>query len=201
MQLLNAKLWEAKRCREDEMKGKGLDFGTVCIIIVVVGVVGLCIFGAVQTYRSREAAGPFRDMEAQAREACARCLSGSPEAASDPYLRGKVLTVEASSGEVIGLTMADLASEISAAQPEEVSTLVCAGDVEEMHVSTYEDGEAAYKLRRQFCIYDLVQECTILVETLYGGSPPYLKSAKGPGSGSDPAHRELIALLEQLPIR
>jgi hypothetical protein len=182
------------------MKRKGLDCGTVSIIIVVVGVVGVCVLGAVQTYRSRKAAGPFKNMAGQAKEACALCFSRSPDVAA-PYRRGKVLVVEASTGEVIGLTMADLSAAIGAAQPEEVSTLICAGDVEEIQVGSYKDGEAAYELRRDFCVYDLIEEQTILVEPLYGGSPPPIKHEEGPKSGPDPAHNELIAFLEQLPAR
>ena len=180
------------------MKRKRLDCGTVSIIILVVTFVGLCVFGVVQTYRKRKAAGPFRDMEEQAREICARCFSESLDDAADPYRRGKVLAVEASTGEVIGLTMADLPSEIGATQPEEVSTLICASDIEEIQVGTYDDREAAYKLHRDFCIYDIVEERTILVETLYGGSPPPIKHEDGPKSGSDPARNELITYLEQL---
>ena len=174
---------------------------TISIIIVVALFLGLCIWGAVLTYRSKRAAAPFEGMEEQARETCARCFSGSSDAATRPYLRGKVLVVEADTGEVSGLTMADLPTGIGAAGPDEVSTLVCAGEVEQMQVRTYTDGEPGYKLFRDICIYDLVEERTILVETLSGCMPDTVKHGRGPKNGTDPIYKELIAFLEQMHTR
>jgi hypothetical protein len=183
------------------MKPKKLDCGIVSIIILVVTFIGICALGVVQGFRSKKVADPFVDMQTQAREICSRCSSGFLDASVDPYYRGKVLVVEARTGEVIGLTMADLSSEIRAAQPEEVSTLICAGDPVETQVGTYEDREAAYELNRDFCLYDLVDKRTILVETLHGGSPPPIKHEAGPKSSPDPARNELITFLNQLGTR
>jgi len=174
---------------------------TVCTIIVVVMVLGVCIWGAVLTYRSKRAAAPFKGMEEQARETCARCFSESSDEITDPYLRGKVLVVEADTGKVIGSTMADLPTGIGAAGPDEVSTLVCSGEVEQMHVSTYTDGEPGYRLFRDICIYDWVEDRAILVETLSGSRPDTVKHGKGPKSGTDPIYRELITFLEQMHTR
>lgn len=174
---------------------------TVCIIIVVALFLGLCIWGAVLTYRSKTAAAPFEGMEQQAREFCTRCFSESSNATAGPYLRGKVLVVEADTGEVSGSTMADLPTEIGAAGPEEVSTLVCAGEVEQRHVRTYTDGEPGYRLSRDICIYDLVEERIISVETLSGCRPDTVKHGRGPKSGSDPIYKELIAFLERMHTR
>lgn len=178
---------------------------TLAVIIVVVGVVAVCLIGGVQYYRSKRAAAPFEGFEEEARAACSRCFSLSEKSAgAAPYRRGKVLVVEADTGEVttvIGVTMADLPSEVRAISPEEVGTLVCAGEVQQLQVSTYQDREPAYKLYREICIYDLTAEEVILFDTLWGGPPPPIKTEKGPKSGPDPVHRELVSLLEGLPVK
>jgi hypothetical protein len=76
--------WHQKSewAKEAEMRHKGLDCGTVSIMIVVVGVVSVCVLGALQTYRSRKAADPFKDMADQAKETRALCFSRSPDVAA-----------------------------------------------------------------------------------------------------------------------
>jgi hypothetical protein len=179
---------------------------SVAIVLVAVTFAGLCLLGGVQYYRSKKAASPFETMKEQARTACAQCFSLSEKSpgASIRYRRGKVLVVEADTGEVTaltGLTMADLSPEVRAASPEEVGTIVCAGEVQQRQVSTYQDRQPAYQLYRDICIYDLTAESVILFETLSGGRPPPVKTEKGPKSGSDPVHGELISLLEALPVK
>jgi len=177
---------------------------TLAIIIVVVGVVAVCLIGGVQYYRSKRAAAPFEGFQEEARAACAQCFLSQKSAGAAPYRRGRVLVVQAGTGEVttvIGVTMADLLPEVRATSPEEVGTLVCAGEVQQLQVSTYQDGEPAYKLYREICIYDLTAEEVILFDTLWGGPPPPIKTEKGPKSGPDPVHRELVSLLEGLPVK
>jgi len=187
-------------------KTSRLSCESMAVIILVVTFVGLCLLGGVQYYRSKRAASPFEAMKEQARAACAQCFSLSERSlgASTPCRRGKVLVVEADSGEVTaltGLTMADLSPEVCAASPEEVGTIVCAGEVQQRKVGAYDDRQPAYQLYRDICIYDLTTESVILFETLSGGRPPPVKTEKGPKSGSDPVRQELISLLEALPVK
>ena len=171
-------------------KRKGLDCGTVSIVILAIVFTGLCILGGVQYYRSRKATAPFEGMEEEARTVCAQCLSlvGVDEyrecfpdlnlcpGLSEAYRRGKILVVE-------------------------VGTLVCAGEVREVQVSSYTDRQPGYRRDRDICICNRARGDVILAVTLSGGSPPPVKHDSGPGYGSDPVHGELVSLLEMLPAK
>lgn len=193
-------------------KRKGLDCGTVSIMILAIVFAGLCIMGGVQYYRSSRATAPFEAVEEEARTVCAQCLSlvhveayqechpdlGMCPGLSEAYRRGKVLVVEAGTGGAVGSTMADLSPEIAAAKPEEIGTLVCAGEVQEVQVSSYRDGQPGYRRDRDICICDWAAGDMILAVTLSGGAPSPVKHHSEPEYGSDPVHGELISLLEML---
>lgn len=175
----------------------------VATIIVVVMLLGVCVWILATYYRARTVSAPFDAMREQTQTACAQCSSLGREfvGAPAPYRRGKVLVVEADTGKVVGLTMADMSAEVRASGPEEVGTVVCVREVEERHVDTYQDKQPAYRLYRDVCIYDRTLESVILVEKLAGREPPRIKTKKGPESGSDPIYHELISLLEALPVK
>jgi hypothetical protein len=181
-------------------------------VILAIVFTGLCILAGVQYYRSSKATAPFDAMEEEARTLCAQCLSlaGGEYPDCNPglnlcpglaaaYRRGKVLVVEAGTGEPVGLTMADLSPDLAAVDPEEVGTLVCAGEIREVQVSSYTDRQPGYRRDRDVCIYDVAAEEVILAVTLSGGAPQPVKHTSGPGYGSDPVHGELRSLLEMLP--
>jgi hypothetical protein len=178
----------------------GQGCGNAALVILALVLVGGIVFGVIQCNRSRRATAPFVDMVEEARAACAVCFSQGG-GSTGAYLRGKVLVVEAETGQAVGLTMADLPEEIRATDPEQVGTLVCAGAVEQEQVGAYKDLEPAYQLHREFCVYDLQAGSVIGVERLAGGQPPPVKHEDGPASGSDPVRGALIDWLEGLPVR
>jgi len=177
-------------------KGKrpsGCDVGCGLLIVAMVAA------ALVLAYQQRKTVAPFKAMQEQAKAVCAECFSSDEKSA--PYRRGKVLVVEADTGKAIATTMTDLPEEIRATSPEEVSMIVCCGEVQRRTVGTYSDGAAAYRLYRDICIYDLTMKRMTSRHTLSGDRPPEVKSGSGSRSGSDPAGRELISLLEELPVK
>jgi hypothetical protein len=123
---------------------KKIDWGCLAGIFLVVFWVGAGIFGLIRYLQEKSAGGAFDSMTEQARSLCAVCFSQTevfPDLYGNsldsygpfsPYVHGKVLVVEAGTGEAIGSTMADLPEDLAARDPEEVGTLVCAGEVEEL---------------------------------------------------------------------
>ena len=171
----------------------------------------VCILAAVRHFQEKSAGASFEEMNEKAQSVCGICFSQVSEypihswlydeyqGPTPPFLNGKVLVVEANTGEAISSTMIDMASDIAAANPEEVRILVCAVEVEEVKHSTYSDNQPGYFLIRDFCFYDLLTDSVIFAVRIYGGPPPAVKQGSGPEYGPDPAHMTLIQLLEGLP--
>lgn len=116
-----------------------------------------------------------------------------------PCLHGRVIVVEAITGEAIGSTMTNLSPEIFATKPEEVSTLVCAAELVEHECGTYSCGTKAICRERNFCVFDISDEKVIFAARILGTSPPNFIQNPGQQIGSDPASKPLVEILEEWP--
>jgi hypothetical protein len=182
-----------------------------CGLIVLLWIV-FGTFEIVQYFQRKSAQTPFKSLAGQYQAVCTTCFSQVSEYPDlltynfddvsqyySPYVRDKVLVVEAVTGEAIGKTMLELSPEIAAKSTEEVTTLVCAGEKKKLEYGTYTDKSKAYWYRRDFCIFDIPARKVILAAKINGTSPPTFKQSSGSGNGSDPAYDPLIKILEGLP--
>jgi len=189
------------------------NWGCIGGVLLVLFWTAAGIWAIVRHFHEKSTGDVFDLMTEQARSVCDTCFSQVSRYPAlygeqfdsylpySPYLRGRVLVVEADTGKAISSTMIDLSPEIAATSPEEVNTLVCAGEVDQLQISTYTDGQPAYILIRNFCVYDIPTESVIFAAEIYGGRPPPTKNVSGPESGTDPAYSPLIKILEGLPIK
>src|SRR3990170_5120135 len=195
---------------------KKTDWGCIFGLLMVVLMIAAGIWAIIRNFQEKSAAKVFDSMSTQNLTTCGRCLtqvasgyfpiimSSSVENYTEfipysPYVRGKVLVVGTTTGIAIGATMLDLSPEIAATNPDEVNTLVCAGEVEQWNSTTYSDNQPGYTLIREICVYDLTMDNIIFAAELWGSRPPATKTQSGPASGSDPARKSLIDILEWLP--
>jgi hypothetical protein len=208
------KAGECRYEKEAQMRKKRKpNWGCIGGIFLVLFWTAAGIWELVRHFQEKSTSNVFESMNDQARSICDICFSQVKTYPAlfggqfdsylpySPYLRGKALVVEANTGKAIGSTMVALSSEIAAASLEEVNTLVCAGEINQVQVSTYTDNQPGYMLIRNFCVFDMGMENVIFAAEIYGGRPPPTKSVSGPGSGTDPAYDPLIKILEGLPVK
>jgi hypothetical protein len=180
--------------------------GLLVTFWVVVGILAL-----IQHFQEKSVEDLFSPMTEHYQAFCGICFSRVSEFPTlygsefdsylpySPYLHGKVLVVEALTGDVLGSSMTKLSSEIAATNPGEETTLVCAGEVDKFVYSTYTDNEPGYRLTRKFCVFDMSTEDVVFAAEIYGTPPPVTKQLSGPADGTDPAYSPLIQILEELP--
>jgi hypothetical protein len=183
--------------------------GLIVLFWIVLGTIEI-----VQYFQRKSAQTPFKSIAGQYQAVCKTCFSQVSEFPKlldfqvdnydyylpySPYVHDKVLVVEAVTGEAIGKTMLELSPDIAAKNPDEVTTLVCAGEKMKLEYGTYTDKSKAYWYRRDFCIYDIPARKVILAAKINGTSPPTFKQSSESGTGSDPAYNPLIKILEGCP--
>jgi len=187
------------------------NWGCIIGVVMVIGVLSVLILELARHLREENAEEVFYSMADHYRSTCETCFSQvtySPVLFGSqfddygiysPYLNGKVLVVEAGSGEALGPAMVVIAQEIAASNPGEVGTLVCAGEKDPYQYSTYTDDQPGYRIARDFCVYDLSLTSVIFAATIEGTPPPAVKSSQaGPEYGTDPAVYPLSDMLEDL---
>jgi len=187
------------------------NWGCIFMSVLVLFWIVVGILAIIRHFQEEAAGGTFTQMTEEVQTACGLCFSQASEETElriigkeyhglvSPYLHGKVLVVEANTGEAIGSSMLNLPEDIAAQSPDEVDTLICSGEIDQFKSHTYSDNQPGYTLTRDFCFYDLSLKKVIFTVHLLGSSPPAIKQGSGPEDGNDPAHFALIDFLETLP--
>lgn len=152
-----------------------------CLAIIIVFVIVAVIIGVITQQRQASVVAPFKSHLSEYAS-----MSGlkpiSPTVS--PYIKGKVIVIDIDEKDIDDCFF-DLPSDLRAASPEEVGTVIWL-DWGEVLIGRYTDGAGGYQITCKVTVIDKAKTAIVGEATFKGSEPPSVKSGSGDRTGDKP---------------